>query len=75
MLKAHRLKFPHFTENILESVALNSKGEIWKTKDPVLFKTRRFDSVKNKFHTSNAADHTYLLSVSFILIDRMHSGV
>ena len=38
-----------------------------KAQDTVLFKTKPFDSLKNRFNTFNAADHNVLLSL-FILI-------
>ena len=38
------------------------------------FKTKRSGSLKNRFHTFNAADHNFLLSL-FIMIDLVHTEV
>ena len=42
--------------------------ECCKTMDTVLFKTRRFDNLLNRFHALNKAYHSVLPSL-FVLID------
>ena len=42
---------------------LGCKAEFHKTKDTILCKTKRFYSLKNRFHTSNAANHNVLLAL------------
>ena len=44
-----------------------------KQKDAILCKTKRFCSLKNRFHTSNAANHNVLLAL-FVCYDLILTG-